>query len=200
MGRKYGLFLTAVVMSVFIPLCAKTAQGEEATMKKAVMIIAQNQFKEEELFVPKKILEDAGIEVRVASRTLDLAKGVEGKTFKPQIAVKDIDANDFDAIIFVGGAGATQYWNDPAAHKTARDAFNGGKVVAAICVAPVTLAKAGILKDKRATVWSSDSGQLLVAGAKYTGANVEKDGKIITAAGPFASREFGEELVKAILY
>ncbi|MCX5707501.1 MAG: DJ-1/PfpI family protein [Candidatus Omnitrophica bacterium] len=169
-------------------------------MKKAVMIIAQNQFKEEELFQPKQILEDAGIEVQVASVTLDLARGVENRTFQPQIMVKDINVNDFDAIIFVGGAGAIQYWNDPVAHKIARDAYSGNKVVAAICVAPVILAKAGILKDKRATVWSSDSGQLLVAGAKYSGANVEKDGKIITAAGPFAAREFGEELVKAILY
>jgi protease I len=190
----------AVLISVFFPLWVLMARGEEATMKKAVMIIAQNQFKEEELFQPKEILENAGIEVQVASVTLELARGVEGRTFQPQIMVKDINVNDFDAIIFIGGAGATQYWNDPVAHKIARDAYQGDKVVAAICVAPVTLAKAGILKDKRATVWSSDSGQLLVAGAKYSGANVEKDGKIITAAGPFAAREFGEELVKAIRY
>lgn len=163
------------------------------------MIIAQNQFKEEELFVTKEILENSGIEVQVASTTLELARGVEGKTFKPQLLVKDVKATDFDAIIFVGGGGANQYWADPVAHKLVKDGYDAGKIVAAICVAPVVLAKAGILKGKRATVWSSDSGHLLVAGAKYTGANVEKDGKIITAAGPFAAREFGEELVKAIL-
>jgi len=164
------------------------------------MIIAENQFKEEELFVPKEILENSGIEVQVASTTLDLAWGVGGKTFKPQLLIKDIKAADFDAIIFVGGGGANQYWTDPLAHKLVKDGYDSGKIIAAICVAPVILAKAGILKGKRATVWASDSGHLLVAGAKYTGANVEKDGKIITAAGPFAAREFGEELVKAILY
>jgi protease I len=168
-------------------------------MKKAVMIIAEKQFKEEELFITKEILENAGIEVLVASNTLNLALGVEGKTFQPQLLVKDINVSDFDAVIFVGGGGATQYWKDPVAHKIAQDASDSSKVIGAICVAPVILAKAGILKGKRATVWSSDSGQLLVAGAKYSGANVEKDGKIITAAGPFASREFGEELVKALL-
>lgn len=167
-------------------------------MKKAVMIIAEKQFKEEELFVTKEILENSGIEVQVASTTSGLCSGVEGKTFQPQILLKDIKVSDFDAVIFVGGGGATQYWKDPLAHKIARDAYDSSKVIGAICVAPVTLAKAGILKGKRATVWASDSGQLLVAGAKYSGANVEKDGKIITAAGPFASREFGEELVKTI--
>jgi len=164
------------------------------------MIIAQKLFREEELFEPKEILENSGIEVQVASPTLGLAWGVGGKTFKPQLLIKDIKAADFDAIIFVGGRGAIQFWDDPLVHKLVKDGYDSGKIIAAICVAPVILAKAGILKGKRATVWASDSGQLLVAGAKYTGANVEKDGKIITAAGPFAAREFGEELVKAILY
>ncbi len=168
-------------------------------MKKAVMVIAQEQFKDEELFLPKEILEKADIDVQVASATLNLAKSVEGRTFQPQITVKDVKAADFDAVIFVGGAGAIQYWSDPLAHKLVREAYDGGKIVAAICVAPVTLAKAGILKGKRATVWASDSGQLLVAGAKYSRDNVVKDGKIITASGPFAAREFGEELVKSIL-
>ena len=169
-------------------------------MKKAVMIIAQNGFKDEELFQPKEILENSGIEVQVASTTLGFAKSVGGQDFKPQLLVKDINVMDFDAVIFVGGAGATQYWDDPLAHKIAQDAYNSGRVVAAICIAPVTLAKAGILKGKRATVWSTDSGQLIVAGAKYSGNNIERDGKIITASGPFAAREFGEELVKALLY
>ncbi len=168
-------------------------------MKKAVMIIAQNGFKDEELFQPKEILERSGIQVQVASTSLDPAKSVAGVSFQPQLLVKDINVGDFDAVIFVGGAGATQYWNDPVAHKIARDTYNGGRIIAAICVAPVTLAKSGILKGKRATVWAADSGQLLVAGAKHSTNNVEKDGKIITAAGPFAAREFGEELAKEIL-
>jgi protease I len=168
-------------------------------MKKTVMIIAEKQFREEELFQPKEILEKAGIEIKVASTTTGLATGVEGQTYKPQLLVKDIVVSDFDAVVFVGGGGATQYWDDPVAHKIARQAQEAGKVLGAICVAPVILAKAGILKGKHATVWSSDSGQLLVAGAKYSRADVEIDGNIITAAGPFASREFGQALVKAII-
>jgi protease I len=86
------------------------------------------------------------------------------------------------------------------AYKVVNDAVNRNKILAAICIAPVTLAKAGALKGKRATVWSSESGQLKAGGAIYTGKNVEKDANIITAAGPFAAKEFGEELVKALLY
>ncbi len=188
-----------VIFSVFVFL-GGTAQAGEDNMKKAVMVIAHEGFKEEELFEPKEIMEKAGSEVQVAWSSLGRARGAAGQTFQPGLLLKDIFVNDFDAIIFVGGPGATQYWEDPLAHKIARDAYNGGKVIAAICLGPVILAKAGILKGKRATVWASDSGQLIVAGAKYSRNNVEKDGKIITASGPFAAREFGEELVKEILY
>jgi protease I len=123
-----------------------------------------------------------------------------GATASPDILLRDINVSDFDGVVFIGGSGASQYWNDPVAYKVVNDAINRNKILAAICIAPVTLAKAGALKGKRATVWSSESGQLKAGGAIYTGKNVEKDGNIITAAGPFAAKEFGEELVKVLLY
>jgi protease I len=168
-------------------------------MKKAVMIIAENNFRDEELFEPKEILQNAGIEVKVASTNLNPAKGALGASVKPDLLVSKIKPGDFDALIFVGGGGASQYWSDPLAHKLAKEALSLNKVIGAICIAPVTLAKAGLLKGKKATVFSSEAGQLKAAGAIYTGKNLEKDGNIITASGPFAAKEFGEEIKKALL-
>ncbi|MDP2905114.1 MAG: DJ-1/PfpI family protein, partial [Candidatus Omnitrophota bacterium] len=71
-------------------------------------------------------------------------------------------------------------------------------IVAGICSASVTLARSGILKGRRATVFSGDAGEIIKSGAEYTGRPVEIDGKIITASGPLAAGEFGRELVKAI--
>lgn len=178
-----------------------TSYGQEGVvaMKKVVMIIAPDGFRDEELAQPKEVLERSGIQVKVASTSLKEAKGTLGAKVKPDILVSDISVKDFDAIIFVGGIGASQYWDDPLAHQLAEDAFNLNRVVAAICIAPVTLAKAGILKGKRATVWSSEAGQLKAEGANYTGRAVEKDGNIITASGPAAAREFAEEISKALL-
>jgi len=167
-------------------------------MKKVVMIIAQDNFRDEELFVPKEILEQSGIEVKIASTSLNPAKGTLGKKAQPDILVKDIDIKDFSALIFVGGGGSSQYWDDPLAHKLIKDALDLERVVAAICIAPVTLARAGILKGRRATVFSSEAALLKAHGANYTGSSVEKDGKIITASGPAAAKEFGEEIVKAL--
>lgn len=177
---------------------AKAQEEGVAGMKKVVMIIAQDGFRDEELLQPKEILERNGIGVKVASTSLSSAKGMLGAEVKPDILVSDINIRDFDAIIFVGGVGASQYWDDPVAHNLIEDAVNANRIVAAICIAPVTLANAGILKGKRATVWSSEAGQLKSAGANYTGRPVEKDGNIITASGPTAAREFGDEIVRAI--
>jgi protease I len=176
------------------------AQEGVVNMKKVVMIIAQNGFRDEELLLPKEILEKAGIEVKVASKTLAQAEGMLGAKVKPDISLNDINARDFDAVIFVGGMGASEYWNDIASHILAEQALASSRIVAAICIAPVTLANAGILKGKRATVWASEAGQLKAKGANYTGRPVEKDGNIITASGPSAASEFGEEILKALTF
>jgi len=167
-------------------------------MKKAVMVIASGDFRDEELLEPKEVLQRNGVEVKIASTTLNQVKGMLGAKVKPDLLISDIKIKDFDAIVFVGGIGASQYWNDPVAHKLVQEAVKTNRIVGAICIAPVTLANAGILVGKRATVFSSEAGQLKAKGVNYTGKAVEKDGNIITANGPSAAREFGEELARAL--
>jgi protease I len=196
--RQAG-YLVLVILCVALGIGPAFSQ-EGSKMKKVVMIIAQEGFRDEELLVPKDILEKNGIEVKVASSSLSQAKGMLGATVKPDLTVNDINVRDFSAVIFVGGIGSNQYWDDPMAHKLVQQAINNNRIIAAICLAPVTLAKAGILKDKRATVFYTEAGQLKALGANYTGQDVERDGNIITASGPPAARRFAEELVRAILY
>lgn len=167
-------------------------------MKKAVMIIAENNFRDEELLQPKEILEHSGVKVSIASTSLGACRGVLGAVVKPDILVKDVKVDDFDIVIFVGGAGASQYWDDPAAHGIARDAQKSGKVLAAICIAPVTLARAGLLQGRRATVWPSESQELSSRGAEYTAKAVERDANIITANGPQSAPAFAEEILKGV--
>ncbi|MEM2638356.1 MAG: DJ-1/PfpI family protein, partial [Candidatus Hadarchaeales archaeon] len=91
------------------------------------------------------------------------------------------------------------YFSNKHALSIAKEAFSAGKVVGAICIAPVILANAGILKGRRATVWDGDFVKMLEAGgAKYTGKNVEVDGKIVTANGPHAAREFGKKIAELL--
>jgi len=91
-----------------------------------------------------------------------------------------------------------EYFGNKTALKLAKEAFAKGKVVAAICIAPVILANAGILNGKKATVWPSMADSIKQKGANYTGADVETDGRIVTGNGPNAVYKFGDAVATAI--
>ncbi|MFA5116798.1 MAG: DJ-1/PfpI family protein [Candidatus Omnitrophota bacterium] len=195
-GFRFQAFLLSFCALVFI----SCAYAQDAAIKQVVMIIPRVEFRDDEFFPPKQVLEKEGILVKVASSTLDEAKGSLGARVKPDMLFTDVNMGDFDAVIFIGGEGSTEYWDNPFAHKLARNAVAFNKIVAAICIAPITLGKAGILKGKRATVHPSQEAELKALGADYTGRSVEKDGNIITANGPSAAVEFGVEILRALKY
>lgn len=166
--------------------------------KRIVMIIASKNFRDEELKVPRAIFTKQGAKVEIACSSLKPARGMLGTVVKPHILLKSVDVRKFDAIVFVGGSGASEYWNDKTAHAIARQAIKHGKVLAAICIAPVILANAGVLKGKLATVWASERGKIQAKGARYTGRSVQVHGKIVTANGPTAAKPFAEAIVRLL--
>ena len=167
--------------------------------KKILFVIAPKNFRDEELFTPKKYFESLGAKTLVVSTTTDTTVGMLGSRVKPDKLITDVKARDFDCIVFVGGAGAPVLWGNYDAQKLARDAHKLGKVIGAICLAPVILARAGLLKGCDATVFHTAKMELTAAGANYTGNPVEKCGNIVTANGPNAAREFAETLKDLIL-
>jgi protease I len=163
---------------------------------KIAMIVAPAGFRDEECLEPKEIFEGAGVEVVIVSKGTGTARGKLGAELPIDKDISEINAADYDAIVFVGGPGASQYFNYPLALKLAKDAFDGGKIVAAICIAPSILANAGILKGKKVTAFISEEENLEAHGARFTGKSVEQYGKIITANGPGAAKEFGKLILK----
>jgi len=168
------------------------------TEKKVVMIIARKDFRDEELLKPKELLESRGAQVTVACSSLDEATGMLGAKVKPDLLLDDVKAEDFNAIVFVGGVGAKEYWDDPKAHALAKEAVARDKVLAAICLAPVTLANAGVLEGRQATVWASESEKIVAKGASYRDAALVRDGKILTSNGPEAAQQFGAGIASAL--
>lgn len=167
-------------------------------MKTVVMVIAEKIFRDEEYQIPKDILIKAGIKVITASTTKGEVTGKLGLKVSPDILLDSINIDELDALIFIGGGGAEQYFHDPLAHKLAKEAAQKDKVYGAICIAPVILANAGVLKGKKATVFPSGSESLKKGGAVYSGLDVHVDGKLITGCGPEAAKEFGERLVEML--
>lgn len=169
-------------------------------MQHALFIIAPENFRDEELFHPLAVLEKAEIVCTISSLEAGKCIGSKGGEIEAQIGINQINAEDFDAVIFIGGNGSEIYFENAAAHLLTQKAFSSGKIVAAICAAPVILAKTGILNGKKATCFPSTDFEKALEenGAILTRSDVEIDGKIITANGPKAAIAFGEEIVKKL--
>jgi protease I len=173
-------------------------EDEAAEGGTILMIIGPVDFQDQEYAETRKVLEDAGYEVVVASATLDTAVGTDGTQVQPDIALQDVDVDDYFAVAFIGGGGCTVYYDDPDALTIAEEAYGKGMTVGAICLAPGILANAGILQGKEATVDPGGIDLLEQGGATFVDRDVVVDGKIVTACGPTASEAFGEALVENI--
>ena len=165
--------------------------------KKVLMVIAPADFRDEEYFDTRKVIEDNGNKVTVVNSTGQPSKSAFGKIVKPDGTLYNSNSKDFDAIVFVGGSGSEVYFKNQRALTLAKEFEREGKVVAAICIAPSILANAGILKGRRATSFPSERNNINVT-AIYTGASVEIDDKIITANGPQAAKEFGKRISEVL--
>jgi protease I len=166
--------------------------------KKVVMIVAYRDFRDEEFFTPYSVLKDAGAEVIVASSHEGKARGMLGKVVDVNRLVGDVAVTNFDAVVFIGGSGAQEYFNNPIAHRLAQDAVFYKKVLGAICIAPETLANAGVLKGKKVTGFASIKPALGKAGALLQNQPVVCDGSLITADGPQSASGFGAAVVEAL--
>jgi len=162
--------------------------------KNIVMIIGSKDFRDEEYFEPKEIFTDASVHVTTASTTLDSAISMFGIRVKPDMLFENIKVENFDAIVFVGGLGAKEYFDSKVAHKIAQDAVKQNKIISAICIAPNILANAGILNGKKTTCFY----KLEMDGVTMLWDRVVKDGNIITGKNPQAAKEFGNTILNEL--
>ncbi|MDR2252028.1 MAG: DJ-1/PfpI family protein [Endomicrobium sp.] len=167
-------------------------------MKRVVFITAPEVFRDEEYFKPKEILEKAGVEIITASLKIGQLNGRFGYKTVSTILISDIKSADFDGIVYVGGGGASVFFENKCALQLANEFFNQNKPLAAICIAGVILANSGVLKGKKSTVYIDGKEALIRVGADYTGNSLEVDGNIITANGPEVAEDFGKAIVKIL--
>ena len=170
---------------------------------KSLIVIAFRNFQDMEYLVPKKILEDAGIETETISSKKGMAIGVFGETVLIDKTVSDIQIDDYDSLIFIGGGGCLSYLDNQDSYNIIKEAVEKNKVLAAICISPIILAKAGVLKGKKATVWNSPIDQFPVKElgknkAIYQEEAVVVDGEIVTARGPEAAELFGQAIIRLL--
>jgi protease I len=163
-------------------------------MYPVLMIIPPERFRDEELFITKEELEKGGYKTVIASTKTGSCPGSRGGCAVSELEIDQISVDAYISVIFVGGGGSKLLFNNEAAIRIAREANSYGKVLGAICLAPVILANAGVLKNKHATVAGTESKTIEKSGAIYTGPGVSVDGNIVTANAPKSSRLFGQTI------
>lgn len=188
----WGIMIFLLLLSISSGVLAQL-QG-----KKILMIVPLRDFWDVELTKLKEIFEQNGFMVTIASSAMKETKGMFGTIVKPDVVLHKVKAALYDAIVFVGGEGAVQYWDDLHAHRLVKRALEKGIVLGAISIAPIILANAKALPGKRATVWPTLGNRLKWEGAIYTGEPVEVDGKIATANSPDAAEEFAMAILRTI--
>lgn len=169
-----------------------------------LLVLAHKDYRDEEYELTRKSLENAGIEVRVASTDTSPAEGIKGGSAKVDILLRDVSSDDFDGIAFIGGPGSKSYVGHAAASNLARSFLAAGKPVGAICFAPAILAEAGILSGRRSAGWKTDENDevprmVAKGGGEYTNEPVVSDKGVITASGPESASDFGRLLAKMLV-
>jgi len=160
-------------------------------MANILYIIAPNNFRDEEYLYPKKTLESSGHKVVTASVTSSSCTGMLGAVVKPDILIRNARESKFDALIIAGGSGSTVLWNNPELLNLVKKFNSSGKLVSAICLGSIVLAKSSIMGGKKMTGWPPEAKEAAEkANAHYTGDNVTIDGNVITGMGPKAAEEF----------
>lgn len=161
-------------------------------MKRVLCLLAPG-FEEIETVAPIDLLRRAGAEVVVAS--LFGEPWVTGRSeiaMKADVALSEVETGEFDLLVIPGGPGVAGMRADGRAAQLAREFFEKGKIVAAICAGPAVLADAGLLEGKRFTAHFSLHDEMPGA---LGGERVVTDGRIITSRGAGTALELGLVLV-----
>jgi protease I len=175
--------------------------GTKLAGKKVLMVIPYTQFRDEEFFGPKKILEDEGASIVVASNSARTCYGMNGGVVAAERGIADAKAEEFDALVICGGSSVPDFfWNDKKLQELAAGMAGAGKVVAAISLSTVVLAKAKLLAGKQATVYFLPQAiqELKAAGATYVSEPLVVQDKLILAEGPQESTRWGEAIRTAL--
>jgi protease I len=169
---------------------------------KLLVVIAPERFRDEELFEPLAVFRKAGIGYDIASVRPGTCTGMLGGTCEATLDLAYVKPDGYDGIVVIGGAGSPEFlWGHSRLLSISTGFAEAGKVVSAICLSPVVLARAGVLRGRRATVFrTADSvAEMRKGGADLRDDAVVVDGRFITANGPAAARMFGEAVVKALI-
>jgi len=171
--------------------------------QKKIAILATHGFEQSELEVPRDRLKAAGATVDIVSLQAGEIKGWDkkdwGRPVKVDKTLKDVSADQYDAIVLPGGQINPDLLRvEPKALSFIKDMFNQKKIVAAVCHAPWLLIETGIAKDRKMTSYKSIKTDVMNAGAQWEDSQVVVDNGVITSRNPGDLEAFSAKIIEEI--
>lgn len=166
-------------------------------MKKAALFLATG-FEEIEAVGTVDVLRRGNIQTTIVSVSGQLqVSGAHGIAVVADALFADTDFSDMDALILPGGMPGATNLNvcEPLKQLLVKHAEEG-KLIAAICAAPLVLGGLGLLNGRRATCYPGF--EPLLVDAAVAAEPVVADGHIITGKGPGFVFDFALSIIACL--
>ena len=174
--------------------------------KKILFILMPKNYRDEEFYDPYNMLVEQHYQVDVAGFSKKEAVGINGYKYTPNLILdnlKNKDLDNYDALVIPGGPNSVKYlWNNKRILEIIKYFYDNKKIISAICYAVIPLVQSGILKNKEATVYLTETSKSIfqknnVIFSDQGCVTLEKE-KIITSQGPAFAKEFGTEIINLL--
>jgi protease I len=198
-GRASGKEITTPAPTPTpIPTSTPTPLPTEPTI---ALIVANQNFNYNEYTECQALFMLGGYESITVAPQSGTAVSTDSQTAAVDSVISTLNADAVDALVVIGGSGVNALYEDTDLKTLIQAVYAAGKPVGAICLGPVTLAKAGLLSGKQATVYPDETAitALETAGATYIDdSHVVKDGAIVTANDSDAVDDFAITILHLI--
>ena len=164
---------------------------------KALMLTADD-FEDTELLVPLYRLQEAGVDVDIATFAPGTVRGKHGYEVAAGKSFGDVRPEEYGALVLPGGKAPAAIRTNPHVKEIARAFMAAGKPVAAICHGPQILVSAGLLAGRRATCYRTVAGELLATGCLYEDREVVVDANLVTSRHPADLPAFMREVMRLL--
>ncbi len=171
-----------------------------------LLVIPQNRFCDRQFLDLKSVFDEIRIKTITLSKSGKEAVGEKKTKIVPDGILVDWDKRflqkkNYDAVLVVGGKGAkNSIWSDPILPQILTDHYRAGKVVGALGLSVVALARAGLLNRQEASAPEDEIcvQELTEAGAYIVDEPLAFSNRVVTAGGETNGRIFGAKILQLL--
>jgi protease I len=168
---------------------------------KKVAILLADGFEQVEMTKPREALDDAGAETKIVSLKSGQIQGMnhmeKGDKFDVDLTLDDARPEEFDALMIPGGLyNPDALRSNDDALDFARQFFQAGKPVAAICHGPQVLISADLVRGRKMTSWPAIKVDMRNAGARWVDEEVVVDNGLVSSRKPDDIPAFNNKMIE----